>query len=207
MRPWLMLLVVICLALGGCSGLQPASTVNDPASFEREEDAKQVIQDTVSKAIAALRDQDEQALASLTHPKEGVLFSPYAYVEPKKQITFQSEDWAGAFTDQTRKAWGHYAGSGEPIELTFAEYYNKFVYDHPYSEAEHISYNRTMGKGTTTNNLFELYPPEQHITVEYHFPGFQKELEGMDWASLRLVFSEVEGSWYLTAICHDQWTI
>jgi hypothetical protein len=29
----------------------------------------------------------------------------------------------------------------------------------------------------------------------------------MDWRSLRLVFEEQGGSWYLVGIVHDQWTI
>jgi hypothetical protein len=29
----------------------------------------------------------------------------------------------------------------------------------------------------------------------------------MDWQSLRLVFEETAGNWYLVGIVHDQWTI
>jgi len=43
--------------------------------------------------------------------------------------------------------------------------------------------------------------------VEYHFPGFDKKYEGMDWASLRLVLIEAKDGWKLVGIVHDQWTI
>jgi hypothetical protein len=43
--------------------------------------------------------------------------------------------------------------------------------------------------------------------VEYHFSGFVEDYGGMDWVSLRLVFIEEEGSWFLVGIVHDQWTI
>jgi hypothetical protein len=43
--------------------------------------------------------------------------------------------------------------------------------------------------------------------VEYHFSGFDKKFEGMDWASLKLVFENSNNEWYLVGIVHDQWTI
>jgi len=43
--------------------------------------------------------------------------------------------------------------------------------------------------------------------VEYHFPGIDPQYGGLDWRSLRLVFQQSGGEWYLVGIIHDQWTI
>jgi len=29
----------------------------------------------------------------------------------------------------------------------------------------------------------------------------------MDWRSLKLVFKEKDGNWYLVGVVHDEWTI
>jgi hypothetical protein len=107
--------------------------------------------------------------------------------------------------DKKVYTWGIYDGSGLPINLTSAEYYNKFIYDVDFINAPEISYNRIIGKGSTINNAFEVYP--NTIIVEYHFSGFDPKYEGMDWRSLRLVFEEKDIVWYLIGIIHDQWTI
>jgi hypothetical protein len=44
------------------------------------------------------------------------------------------------------------------------------------------------------------------MIVEYYFPGFDPQYGGMDWRSLRLVFSDHGGTWYLAGIIHDEWT-
>jgi hypothetical protein len=44
------------------------------------------------------------------------------------------------------------------------------------------------------------------MIVEYYFPGFDPQYGGMDWRSLKLVFSQADGSWNLAGIIHDEWT-
>ncbi len=61
-----------------------------------------------------------------------------------------------------------------------------------------------IGRSNTSNNNFEIY--SNAIIVEFHFSGFDSKYEGMDWESLRLVFEEKDGTWYLIGIIHDQWT-
>ncbi|HUM37898.1 MAG TPA: hypothetical protein PLQ85_13585, partial [Anaerolineae bacterium] len=101
--------------------------------------------------------------------------------------------------------WGVYDGSGEPIQLTFAAYYQKFVFDHDYTTAVAVSVNERLGMGNSIDNSQEYYPGA--MVVEYHFPGFDPQYGGLDWTSLRLVFQEFEGRWVLVGIIHDQWTI
>jgi len=157
-----------------------------------------------AQALAALKAQDMAALAALAHPTQGVRFSPYAFVRDE-DLGFTPAQLNGAFSDSTVYEWGAYDGSGEPINLTFAGYYQEFIFDQDYTTAEAVGVNERLGQGNSIDNSHEAYPGA--MVVEYHFPGFNPDYEGMDWVSLRLVFQEFEGRWVLVGIIHDQWTI
>jgi hypothetical protein len=146
-----------------------------------------------------------EALADLVHPSRGVRFSPYAYVQDTHQV-FTAGEVRGLLQDPTAYVWGVYDGSGEPIRATFAEYYEEFVYDVDFADAPEVSYNRRLGgHGGTIDNAREFYPGS--TVVEYHIPGVDPQYEGLDWRSLRLVFQQQDGSWYLVGIIHDEWTV
>lgn len=163
------------------------------------------IESRANDAILALKNKDANKLATLVHPDKGVRFSPYAYVNIEKDLIFTSPQIHGIFADKTKYHWGQYDRSGETIELTFEEYYKRFIYDQDFANAEKVSYNRVIGRSNTTNNSFEVY--SDSIIVEYHFSGFDPQYNGMDWRSLRLVFEKEDGVWYLVGISHDEWAI
>lgn len=169
------------------------------------EEARTIIEQRAAEVIAAIRDRDFAALSSYVQPDTGLRFSPYSFVSTENDVVLTVEQIQGALTDPTVYHWGLYDGSGMPIDLTFAEYYGEFVYSQDFAQAPEIGYNEILGTGNTINNVFEVY--EDAIVVEYHFPGFDPQYGGMDWESLRLVFQEEAGVWYLVAVVHDQWTI
>jgi hypothetical protein len=164
-----------------------------------------------AQAILALRDHDMQELASLVHPVKGVTFSPYTMVRPlqgapgQADLVFSPAQLRELWNDPTVYQWGAYDGTGEPIEMTFARYYLRFVYDVDFAQPDVIGFGETIGRGNTINNIAEVFP--NSTTVEYHFEGFDPQYAGMDWRSLRLVWEESEGTWYLVGIVHDEWTI
>jgi hypothetical protein len=160
-----------------------------------------------AQAIMALKDRDMGELADLVHPDKGVRFSPYTYVRagPGGDLVFSAAQIPGLLADPTVYHWGTFDGSGEPIDLTFAAYYERFVYDADFARPDIVGLDETVGQGNTINNIAGVYP--EGITVEYHFEGFDPQYEGLDWRSLRLVFEEYEGTWYLVGIVHDEWTI
>ncbi|MDR2416463.1 MAG: hypothetical protein LBD75_07920 [Candidatus Peribacteria bacterium] len=52
-----------------------------------------------------------------------------------------------------------WAGSGEPIKLTFDEYYNRFIWDYNYFLVPQIFVNEeVVSRGNTSVNLAELFP-------------------------------------------------
>ena len=162
------------------------------------------LEETSERVITALFQRDMQALAGFVHPERGVRFSPYAFVREEHQV-FMPEALVGLLDSDTVYTWGIYDGSGMPIELTFSEYYQEFVYSSDFANAEQVAVNEVIGEGNTINNIGTFYPESSF--VEYYFSGFDEQYEGMDWESLRLVFVQEDSTWYLVGIVHAEWTI
>ncbi|MCD1258706.1 hypothetical protein B5M42_007645 [Paenibacillus athensensis] len=178
-----------------------------PASVAAPADAKAAVEGRANDTLAAMKAQDLAKLAKLAHPDKGVQFSPYAHIDTAKDVRLKASELGTAWTDGNPRTWGSYDGSGEPITLTFPAYFAKFVYNHDYSTAPDVGYNTIIGKSTTLNNVFDVYPKDSCVTVEYHFSGFDPQFDGNDWSSLRLVFEKSGAEWYLTAVIHDQFTM
>jgi hypothetical protein len=165
--------------------------------------SQQMVLDRAAEVIASLKNKDMVTLSHYVHPQLGVRFSPYASVKDTDQV-FPADKVAGLMADTTVYAWGTYDGSGKPINLTYADYYSRFVYDFNFANVLQLALNHRLGVSTTIDNYNEFYSGA--MMVEYFFPGDNPQLEGMDWRSLRLVFSEDNNIWYLVGIIHDQWT-
>jgi hypothetical protein len=163
-----------------------------------------------AQAITGLRDRDMAALSTLVHPDKGLRFSPYTYVrvgpgDPGgEDLVFSAEQVRDASDDGTVYLWGRFDGSGEPIFATFSDYYARFLYDADFAQPHVVGFDQEVGWSSMINNIDEVYPGA--VTVEYHFEGFDPQYDGMDWRSLRLVFEQQDGTWYLVGIVHDEWT-
>jgi len=174
-------------------------------------DATDALAQAAAQAVLALRDHDMVELAALVHPIKGVTFSPYTFVRTlqgapgEAHLVFPRDQVAGLWSDPAVRHWGYYDGSGESIDRTFQAYYAEFVYDVDFAQPEEIGFDEFIGQGNTINNIREAYP--LGVPVEYYFSGFDPQYGGMDWRSLRLVFEQADGSWYLVGIVHDEWTI
>ena len=177
--------------------LPPSPTPTDTPAPLTLEEAAQVV-------INALAEKDLETVAEFVHPQMGVRFSPYTYVEDHHQV-FLPEELPGLFEDDRTYLWGYFDGTGDPIELTFADYYEAFIYSVDFANPESMAVNEELGWSSMINNIADFYPGSSF--VEYHFSGFEEDYGGMDWASLRLVFVEENGTWFLVGIVNDQWTI
>jgi hypothetical protein len=195
----------------GCAGAPPPA---DPplSDIDRELDpepaAAEPAQKSDARALAqriveALAKRDLEVLAAVAHPS-GLRFSPYAYLD-ESDVVLRPAELEGALSDPTIRHWGAYDGSGDPIELSFADYFARFVYDVDFAKAPKVAVNEMLGSGNTISNLTEIYPDATF--VEFHFPRFDPDAAGMDWRSLRLVLVPHDGRLRLAAIVHDQWTI
>jgi hypothetical protein len=135
----------------------------------------------------------------------GVLFSPYGYIDVAKSKKLTPDDFLEATQKNWVLTWGNMDGTGDPIKLTVKNYLQKFVYNADFLNAEAVGYDEIIKKGNTQSNLQEIYRGKHFI--DYHFSGFDQESKGMDWTSLKLVFEKQDDQYFLIAIVHDQWTI
>ncbi|MFC5531109.1 hypothetical protein [Cohnella yongneupensis] len=191
---------------------QTATNSSEPSTIPADNDdteqtaslSEESLKDAATNIIELIRDRDLGSLADWIDPEQGLRFSPYAHIDTNESQLFQAGELPD-FKDTTKLTWGTSDGSGEPISLTFREYYEKFVYNQDFAEAPNVSVNKLMGKGNVAFNGTETYPGASY--VEFYFPGFDKAADGMDWQSLVLVFVPSGEEWKLVSIVHGQWTI
>jgi hypothetical protein len=156
-----------------------------------------------ARGVRALRDKDMATLASLAHPAAGIRFSPYATVKAE-DLVFASDQVANLMDDPTVYTWGTFDGSGEPIQMTYPEYHERFVYSSDFAQADQVSFNQRTGVGNSTDNSQEFYP--EAVVVEFYVAPKDPQYGGMDWQSLRLVMASDGGEWRIIGIIHDEWT-
>jgi len=156
------------------------------------------------QVLESLNNNQYGQLIPVIHPESCLRFSPYQYLNNDNQIICPSE--FDSYTSSTESfVWGQYDGTGKPINLTFIEYHQQFVYDQDYLKPGVVGFNIEVSAGNSINNIQEIFPGG--IMIEYYFPGIDPLYGGMDWRSLRLVFIQENGQLYLAAIIHGEWTI
>jgi outer membrane murein-binding lipoprotein Lpp len=160
---------------------------------------------TAFEVVELLKTMDMSGVSDYVHPSLGVRFTPYDYVDSQADLVFTATQVAGLAQDNTVYLWGSFDGSGNPINQIYSDYHQSFVYDEDFLNPHMIGINTKIGMGNSLNNVDTAYPNGEFI--EFHFTGFDPQYGGMDWRSLKLVFEDVSGSWYLVGIIHGQWTI
>ena len=139
------------------------------------------------------------------HPKKGVRFSMYAYVDTKKDKVFSQASFGKYLTHSKVKfTWGDLDGIGEPMVMSLPDYLSGWVVKKQELAHATMTVNEFQGTGNSLNNLSEIYP--KHDFVEFYHAG-SDDYDGMDWRCLRLVFETYQGRPYLVAVITDEWTI
>ncbi len=154
--------------------------------------------------LSAIKSYRYDQLRDIIHPDLCLRFSPYSYLN-SSNLTFCGSEIDHAAVSEDLLIWGSYDGTGNPINLSFGEYHEDFVYDQDYFHCLIVGYNAEVSSGNSLNNIQEIYPGG--MMIEYYFPGFDPQYGGLDWRSIRLVFVQHGMDWYLTAIIHGEWTI
>lgn len=155
------------------------------------------------EVLQALKKKDYKAFASYIHPEKGIRFSMYALVEPKEDKQFSKADFEKFQPTKTLFTWGAMDGSGDPYKATINDYLSKWVFSKDYTASQY-SVNQFQVGGNSLNNLKEIYTG--HDFTENYIKGTEKNGE-MDWKTIRLVWEEFQGKYYLVAVVNDQWTI
>lgn len=158
------------------------------------------------EVLEALKARDGARLAALVHPAKGLRFSLYGHVFTDRDVVIPRDSVARLFGDSTPRLWGEQDGSGDPIRLSFPDFYRRFVYGVDFAAAPQQRIDSTpIRPGNSIFNLRAAYPNARW--VERHFPGFDPKYEGMDWRSLWLVFEPVGADWKLVGLVDGRWTI
>jgi len=188
---------------GGGPSAEPSASDAEPSPQDPGNGAEAGLKAVAGETVEYLRERDMVSLGSLIDPERGLRFSPYPHVNAETDLVFKP-DALPTFKDSATLNWGTADGSGEPIELSFRDYYEKYVYNSDFADAPNVNVNKLVGQGNAVFNVPDVYPGSSY--VEYHFPGTE-ENGGMDWQSLVLVFLPSEDDWKLVGIVHGQWTI
>ena len=183
--------------------------VPEKATPQSQNDVKTLARTVMTE----LKNKDFAKLATLIHPQKGLRFEPYSTPFFQGQL-FTKQEFQKASTSSKKYTWGSYDGSGEPIELSFSDYYKKFVYNKDFLKLEPKYYPENFKK--YTHNGLEAYDPNDNdwdknypeaSAAYYYWPDPEYGEGGGDWASITLVFEKEKTVWYLVAIIHDQWQI
>lgn len=163
------------------------------------------VMSTSLEVMQLIKDKDMATLSRYIHKGKGLRFSPYFYIDMQDDQVFTNQEVSTLDQNTNLLTWGDYDGSGEPISLNFSDYYDQFIYDVDFISPQLIGNHTSIGSGNTSDNIVQAYPNGRFI--EFHFREIDPQYEGIDWRSLRLVFEQDDGLWYLVGIVHGQWTI
>jgi len=147
--------------------------------------------------LGHIRDGDFDALSAIVHPEFGVVFSPYATIKLATDRHLSAGQVAALGTDSSQYVWGVYNGSGEPIKLTPAEYFEEFISAEDHMNAAIIGVNMVVRTGHALDNKSDVFPNMKF--VDFHIPGDDSNEEG-SWRSLRIGFEEYNGQLKLVTI-------
>jgi len=154
--------------------------------------------------LGYIKDNDFTALASVTHPEFGVVFSPYATINLSTDKRLSAQQIATLDSDTGQYVWGVYDSTGEPINLTPAEYIEEFIPAATHMAAAVIGINQIVKSGNALENMTDVFPNVKFI--DFHVPGGDNT-DDINWSSLRLGFEEYDGTFMLIVIAYSTWTI
>ena len=182
---------------------QPDSALETATRFEYPKipttDAEVQVEDVALYVMGLLSQQKLAELASFTHPDHRVWISPSTYLN---ENTFSADGalLGKLFESDEVIRWYDVTIEGSPMELTFGEYFPKYVWEKNYLQGDQYI-NEFIKRGPIVHNIQSNFPDCD--VVEILVEGDEE----LDWRALNLVFQTVEDKFYLVAIIHDQYII
>ena len=212
-RPVSPIVYVICGVLVGAVVWGVITTFTDFRLFPDTE-AESVCAESAGNAqltllaytvLENIRDDDFEALSGVVHPRFGVVFTPYTTVNLITDRRFSTAEVAAMGANTTTYIWGVRNGTGEPISLAPAEYFEQFVRAEDFLGSAIVGVDQIVRTGNALENIKEVFPEVRF--VDFHLTGSEEDTYGInDWRSLRVGFEEYEGALKLVVIIHSTWT-
>ncbi|MCA1558409.1 MAG: hypothetical protein LC731_07715, partial [Acidobacteria bacterium] len=128
MRKVVPLLIAATLISGGLLQRVAAQTGGPPKYMMSSAEAKKIIETPARAVMLALKNRDMKSLSGFVHPRKGVRFSPYVYVDPKKERVLSRQQLVSLYRSRQKRVWGDEDASGDPIRMTFRQYMSAYVY-------------------------------------------------------------------------------
>lgn len=209
----ILMALIIAGSILGCKKAPKKPVANQQDSTRTEQNVSRENQPEMNREEAITRLNNEilqilknkqyDKLSAYIHPEKGMTFSMYAFVSPKEDKHFTRAEFEKYLPSKTLFTWGSMDGSGDLYKASLRDYLSKWVYSKDFTTGK-LTFNEFSGAGNSLNNLREVYK-EADFTENYiKSPDADHE---MDWKTLRMVFEPYQGTYYLTAIINDQWTI
>ena len=173
--------------------------IQNPENLTKDQE----IQKLNSALISMIKLKNYDQISEFIHPEKGVSFSMYAFTDPTTVKNFSKSEFEKYVNTNIKFTWGNHDGTGEPLILTIKDYFENWVFKRDFSKSQY-SFNEFQGSGSSLNNLQKVYP---HSDFTENYIAGSEKYGGLDWNSLRFVFEEFEGKYYLIAIINDQWTV
>lgn len=175
---------------------------NNPA---QNPTSAQGLWDIGHEVMELIKVKDMAALSAYVHPSKGLMFSPYVHINSTFDQVFTPQEVADLPSNTTEYDWGYYYGT--PVEtqilLDFNDYYDEFIYDEDFLNANIIGVNAVVSYGDIIDNIADEYPDAEYL--EFYIITSQDN-NNIYWRSLKVAFEEVGGQYKLMGIIHGQWT-
>ncbi len=155
-----------------------------------------------SDVITLIANREYSALAEYIHP-DGLTFVPYSMAGEENR-TVAKDELLSAAEKEEPVVWGYWDGSGDELSMIFVDYWERFVWNTDYLNADTVTPNKITVSGNAIENVEEIF--EGCLYVEYAVNSSLGYDDGTDWSTLKLVFVRYDGQWYLRAIIHGEWT-
>lgn len=152
-----------------------------------------------------IKDKNMEELSAYVHPTKGLRFTPYVHINSTFDQVFTPQEVVELPADTTEYNWGYYYGT--PVETiimkNFNDYYDEFIYDEDFLNANIIGVNAVVSYGDMIDNIYDEYPDAEYL--EFYIITSQDN-NNIYWRSLKVAFEEVGGQYKLMGIIHGQWT-
>lgn len=178
---------------------------NDDTIREKEEEPLSLLE-SADLVLKALSTQSFEDLIMFQTEKKDIFFSPYLTFTKEDAACFSPTALAENKENNAILYWGVQDGTGDPLNLTVNQYFDRYVNRGDYlSEEVKILENDIQTLGNSMNVIPEVFP--NHEYVSYNLPHDKDDAAEMSWKTLILVFERINNELKIKAVVNHEWTI